>query len=158
MRKQETSDRERALRVRKRVKSKKPDFRRQEGWRYKRLKESWRRPRGIDSKMRKSVKGWPKSVKVGYRGPREARGLHPSGFEEVLVYNVDDIDKVNPETQAIKIAHTVGGRKRVEISARAREKKIYILNPKEEEKLEKVEEAEAEEVSASIDEKGSRKG
>jgi len=151
---QETLTKEHKLKVRERIKGKKPNFKRQESWRYKRLKEGWRKPRGIDSKMRKSVKGWPKSVKVGYRGPKEARGLHPSGYEEVLVYNVDDIDKVNPETQAIRIAHTVGGRKRVDISARAREKKIYILNPKEE--VEKIEEIEAEEPSASINDKESK--
>ena len=145
MKEQETSTKEQKLRVRERVKGKKPYFKRQESWRYKRVKKSWRRARGIDSKMRKKVKGWPKSVKAGYRGPKEARGLHPSGYEEVLVHNVDDVDRVNPETQAIRIARTVGGRKRVEISARAREKEIYVLNPKEEE-MEKIEEIEAEET------------
>ena len=123
------------VKIRERVKNKKPDFRRQESWRYKRVKESWRRPRGIDSKMRKKVKGWPKSPRVGYRGPREARGLHPSGYMEVLVHNVDDVDGVDPKTQAIRIAHTVGARKRVEISARAKEREIHILNPREEEAL-----------------------
>ena len=129
----ETPAKERALKVRERVKAKKPDFRRQESWRYKRVKESWRRPRGMDSKMRKKVKGWPKSPRVGYRGPREARGLHPSGYTEVLVHNVDDVDRVDPKTQAVRIAHTVGARKRVEISARAKERGIHILNPREEE-------------------------
>lgn len=131
----EAPEKEWALKVRERVKGKKPRFRRQESWRYKRLKESWRRPRGIDSKMRKKVRGWPKSAQVGYRGPKEARGLHPSGYVEVLVQNVDDIDQINPKIQAARIAHTVGARKRVEISARAKERGIYVLNPKEVEEL-----------------------
>lgn len=124
-------EKEQALKVREHVKHKKPKFRRQESWRFKKLKKNWRRPRGIDSKMRKKVKGWPKSAQVGYRGPKEARGLHPSGYLEVLVQNVDDIDKINPETQAGRIARTVGARKRVEISALAKKKGVYILNPKE---------------------------
>ncbi len=144
----EASPKQRALTVRKRLKSKKPDFRRQEVWRYKRLKESWRRPRGIDSKMRMKVKGWPKSVEIGYRGPREARGLHPSGYAEVLVHNVDEVDEVDPKTQAIRIAHTVGARKQVEISARASKKGIRILNPKKEKEKEK-----SEETAAGLEEK-----
>ena len=123
------SSKERALRKRKRVKDEKPDFRRQESWRYKRVKESWRRPRGIDSKMRKKVKGWPRSAEVGYRSSKETRGLHPSGYDEVLVRNVDDVRKVDPETQAIRIAHQVGAKKRVEISAMADELEIQVLNP-----------------------------
>jgi len=143
----ENSVKERALALRRRLKSKKPRFRRQESWRYKRVSEVWRKPDGVDSKMRKKKKGWPKSVEVGYRGPKAARGLHPSGYAEVLIHTVDDVEKVNPKTQAIRIAHTVGARKRIEITARAREKDIHILNPREVEKPlaeEEVEEAEAE--------------
>ena len=143
--KPETFTKERALRKRERVKDKKPGFKRQESWRYKRVKESWRRPRGIDSKMRKKVKGWPRSVEVGYRGPKKTRGLHPSGYAEALVYNVDDVEKVSPTTQAIRIAGAVGARKRVEISARAEERGIHVLNPKEMKELEEeVEEEEKE--------------
>jgi len=132
----------RILALRERHKSKKPKFRRQESWRYKRVSEVWRKPDGIDSKMRKKVRGWPKSVEIGYRGPRVARGLHPSGYAEVLVRTVDDVNKIDPRTHAIRIAHTVGMKKRAEISLRAGEKGVHILNPLPEVKPEEeVEEA-----------------
>jgi len=142
--KSEKPAQERALVMRKRHKNKKPKFRRQESWRYKRVSQVWRKPDGVDSKMRKRVKGWPKSVKIGYRGPRLARRLHPSGYVEMLVRTVDDLIKVNPKNQAIRIAHTVGMKKRAEISVRASEKGIRILNPLPEIKPE--EEAEEEEA------------
>ena len=116
----------------KRNRIKKPEFKRQESWRYTRVKENWRRSRGIDSKMRKKVKGWPKSPNIGYRSPKGIRGLHPSGYLEILIQNADEVDDVNPDMQVIRIAHTVGKKKRVEISARAKEKGIRILNVKEE--------------------------
>ncbi len=135
------------LKLRERVKGNKPKFRRQESWRYKRLEENWRRARGIDNKVRKRIKGWPKSPRMGYRGPKEARQLHPSGYVEVLVHNVDEVENVDPETQAVRIAHTVGARKRVEITARSQQRGIYILNPKEEEIEAEELEVEAEEAS-----------
>jgi len=144
--------RERALKLRARLKSKKPRFRRQESWRYKRVSEVWRRPDGIDSKMRIKRKGWPRSAEIGYGGPRNARGLHPSGYEEIMVRNVDELAKVDPKTQAARIAHTVGMKKRAEISLRAGERHIRILNPLPQEKpeekpAEEVEEAGVEEAA-----------
>jgi hypothetical protein len=79
--------------------------------------------------MRLKVKGWPKSVNVGYGGPRVARGLHPSGYEEVIVHNPDEAVNVDPEKQAIRIAHTVGTRKRIRITSIAKERGIRVLNP-----------------------------
>lgn len=118
------------VKLRKRVKARKPKFQGQEVWRYKRIRPRWRRPRGVDSKMRQSVKGWPETVNVGYGGPRKARGLHPSGYEEVLVHNLGEIEGLNVETQAIRIAHTVGGKKRMDMLTKAREKGLHIINPR----------------------------
>lgn len=106
--------------------------------------------------MRKKKKGWPKSVEIGYRGPKAARGLHPSGYIEVLIHTVDDVEKVNPKTQAIRIAHTVGARKRIEITARSGEMDIHVLNPRAVEKPlaeEEVEEAEAAAETEEVEEK-----
>ena len=117
------------LKLREEIASRRPEFVRQESWRYKRVKPSWRKPKGIDSKMRLRVKGWPKIVKIGYRGPAAVRGLHPSGYRDVLVYNVSDLEHLNPETEAARIAHTVGAKKRMEILAKAKELGIKVLNP-----------------------------
>jgi large subunit ribosomal protein L32e len=142
---------QKALKLRAQVKRGKPKFVRQESWRYKRLKENWRKPKGLDNKMRRKIKGWPPTVNVGYRGPKVARGLHPSGYEEVLVHNVEEIKKVNPKTQAVRIAHTVGKRERTKIIAESGKKKITVLNLKEikevvmEEKEKKEEKPEKEE-------------
>jgi large subunit ribosomal protein L32e len=134
-----------ALKARKRAKAKKPEFARSESWRYLKLKKSWRKPRGLDHKMRRKIKGWPPTVSVGYKGPKVARGLHPSGYWEVLVHNVQEVSGVDPKTQAARIAHTVGKRKRAQIVAAAREREVVILNVKEVKALVE-EEAELEEA------------
>ncbi len=121
----------RVLQKRKSAKRKKPEFDRSESWRYSKLKRSWRRPRGLDHKMRRKIKGWPPTVSSGYKGPKIARGLHPSGFREVLVYNEHNVAAIDPKTQAARIAHTVGRKKRGQIIAEARKKKIIVLNAKE---------------------------
>jgi large subunit ribosomal protein L32e len=149
---QDTTSAEKALKLRELVKKKKPDFVRQENWRYRRLKENWRRPRGLDNKMRRKIKGWPPTVSVGYRGPKVARGLHPSGYNEVLLYNAAGLQKIDPKTQAIRIAHAVGKRKRTKILLEARKRKITILNFREAKELTE-EEKPTEEKEEIIEEK-----
>jgi len=153
-----------ALKLRERIKSKRPRFRRQESWRYKRLsgrKEKWRKAEGKDSKMRLKKRGWPKSPEIGYRGPKKVRNFHPSGYEEVLVFNVDDLDNVDSKSQVVRIAHTVGAKKRVEISTRAEEKGVRVLNPRikkeaEEKIAEEVEEEKQETEKEEVEETSER--
>ena len=80
--------------------------------------------------MRINLKYRPSKVRVGFRGPKEVRGLHPSGFEEVMAYNVADLEGVDPKKQAVRIGSTVGTKKRLKIAKRAEELEIRILNMK----------------------------
>jgi len=100
------------LELRQRVASKRPEFQRGESWRYKRLETTWRKPKGVDSHQRKQKsRGRMGIVKVGYGGPRIAKGLHPSGFTDNLVFNINDLEKLNPKTDGVRLGHSVGTKK-----------------------------------------------
>lgn len=105
------------------------EFNRQDHHKKQRVDATWRRPRGGLSKQRRGIKGKGAVVESGYRSPTEVRGLHPSGFEEVRVHRPADLDGVNPETEAVRIASAVGDRKRERIEDRAEEEGIRVLNP-----------------------------
>jgi large subunit ribosomal protein L32e len=107
----------------------KPQFNRQDYHMKKRTPESWRKPRGNLSKQRRGIKGKGAMVEAGYRSPQAARGLHPSGFEEVRVHNTSDLDGVDGDTQAVRIASSVGGRKREQIEDECEDREIRVLNP-----------------------------
>jgi|SRR5581483_6738521 len=119
---------EELLAARKKVAEKRPKFIRQESWRYDRLAENWRKPKGKDNKMRKQKAGVPAIVKVGYRGPKAARGLHPSGYTDNVVHNISELAKLDPKKDAARIGHTVGKKKRIEIIAKATQLGIKMLN------------------------------
>jgi large subunit ribosomal protein L32e len=106
-----------------------PKFRREESWRYKRVKESWRAPHGKTSRVRRSKDGWPPVVKIGYSHPKATKGMHPSGLRETMVWRVQDLDGIDTKTHAARIAHTVGENKRVQIVDEAKKKNIRVLNP-----------------------------
>ncbi len=150
MTEKKVSPSQKALRVRERARNKKPNFVRAESWKYDRFSLSWRKPRGLDNKIRRKIKGWPPGPSMGYKGPKIARGLHPSGYREVIVYNVADLSNVDVNTQAVRIAHTVGKRKRADIIAKAKELNLKILNIKVSADTEEAaeEEAEGEETAA----------
>jgi large subunit ribosomal protein L32e len=144
------------LQLRKKIAEKRPEFVRQESWRYKKLASNWRKPKGKDNKMRQQVSGVPRLVKVGYKGPRISRGLHPSGYNDVLVFNTRDLTKIDPKKDAVRIAHGVGNKKRIDIVTEATKLKIKILNPGkiEAKKLpEKVETKPKKEAEAKVETK-----
>ena len=118
-----------ALKMRSEQSKKQPKFRRQEWFRYRRLsKTGYRKPKGDDSSMRKNRKYRSPMARVGYGKVAAARGLHPSGFEEILVHKADQLDGIDPEKQAVRIGSSVGNRKRSRIHERADELGLRVLN------------------------------
>ena len=108
---------------------KQPKFRRQEWYRYYRLaRTGWRKPKGMQSKQRLNMKYRTPMVRVGYGKIAAVRGLHPSGFEDILVNQPSDLDGLDPERQAIRIGAGVGNRKRANIHDRADDLGLRVLN------------------------------
>jgi large subunit ribosomal protein L32e len=122
------TQKDRLLEIRKNMKKRRPSFRRVESWRYIRVKDSWRKARGIDSRTRKKTKAGVTSPSVGYRTPKKTRGLHPSGYEEVRVVKLSDVQNLNPKRHAIKISRRLGAKKRIELIDFAQKRNFKILN------------------------------
>ena len=133
-----------SLKIRKKISSKRPDFKRSETHRFPRLGDKWRSSKGIRSKMRLKKMSRSAIVETGYRGPVLVRGLNSSGRHEIIVYRVEDLTDVDRDMEAVRIAATVGTRKRLEILAKAEELKLRVINKRPSEKAEKKEEEEIE--------------
>ena len=141
------------------MKRKRPQFLHQEHWKLKRFKKaSWRKPKGKRSKMRAKEKSKPFLVSIGYRGPAKIRGWHPKGLPEVTIHTVQDVEiasrlssqpgeqgekktaqppqsrkktatKERPKV-VLRIASSVGTRKKIDIMKTVLEKNMYVTNPR----------------------------
>jgi large subunit ribosomal protein L32e len=118
----------RLMELRNKINKKRPSFRRVESWRYKRVSDSWRKARGIDSNTRTKKKSGVKSPTVGYRNPKKVRGLHPSGYEEVRVTTIQDLKTLNKNRHAIKISSKLGSKKRIALIDFCQRRGFKILN------------------------------
>ena len=94
------------------------------------ISSSWRKPRGLHNKQRKQKKAKGNLPKPGFGSPIAVRSMHPSGFFEVLVHTVDDLEGLDPKVQAVRIASTVGNRKRMAIQDKAITAGLRVLNAK----------------------------
>lgn len=119
------------LELRKQIKSKKPDFIRQDYHKKKRLGKKWRRPKGLHSKIRLGFKGRAKKVSRGYRSPRKIRGLHKSGLQESVIKSMGDLKELNAKENCLIISSSLGDRKRIEILRKTKELGFNILNIKD---------------------------
>ena len=114
------------LKLRSEMKKKKPNFVRQDP-KLKKFDDKWRRPRGLQSKLRKNQAGHIKTPSPGYRSPIEVRGLDPKGLKPKLIHTLQDLESVNKDESAI-ISSKVGLRKKLTLLAKAKELKLNISN------------------------------
>jgi len=120
---------QRLLRISQKKKQRMPNFHADQAHRWKRVGNRWRKIRGIDSYARQKKKGRIAMVSPGYRTPKPVRNLHPSLYIEVPVHRPADLEGLDADIHAVRIAATVGARKRLEILTEAEMKDLRVLNP-----------------------------
>lgn len=118
------------LGVRKGMKDKKPEFERQDSNIFKQFRGTWRRPKGIHSKLRRGFKGHKASPSIGYAGPNLVKGLTKTGLVPVVISNPKEVDKLSQD-YAIIVSHGVGTKKRLQILTKAKDKKIKVVGVKD---------------------------
>ncbi|CCX34587.1 ribosomal protein L32e [Pyronema domesticum] len=99
---------------------------------YKCVPSSWRKPKGIDNRVRRRFKGQAAMPKIGYGSNKKTRHMTPSGHKAFLVQNTSDVELLlmHNRTFAAEIGHAVSSRKRVEILAKAKALGVKVTNPK----------------------------
>ena len=120
---------QRLVRIAQQRKLRMPKFHAENAHRWTRISKRWRKVRGIDSYTRQKKKGRLTMVSTGYRTPKVIRHLHPSLYIEVPVHRPSDLESLDPDIHAVRIAATVGGRKRQVILEEADSKLLRVLNP-----------------------------
>jgi large subunit ribosomal protein L32e len=92
------------------------------------LSDSWRKPCGQHSKQREQKKARGALPKPGFGSPVAVRGMHPSGYFEILVTSLKDLEGLDPKTQVVRLGATVGTRKRMIIQDKALTAGLRVLN------------------------------
>ncbi len=151
------------LEKRNKMNKKIPAFFRKEHYRKKKIGSGWRKARGLDNKQRLQKRGAPLRPSIGYRGPREARGLHKSGLLPIIVSNVAQLNNVTKELGVI-ISGKIGDRKRQAILNEIKKKGIALLNLDVDKAIEKIQvrfkqrdDAKKEKLAETKDEKEKKK-
>ncbi|KAI5854257.1 ribosomal protein L32e [Tricharina praecox] len=114
------------------VKKRTKRFNRHQSDRYKCVDASWRKPKGIDNRVRRRFKGQAAMPSIGYGSNKKTRHMAPSGHKAFLVQNASDVELLlmHNRTFAAEIGHAVSSRKRIEILAKAKSLGVKVTNAK----------------------------
>merc|ERR1712057_121685 len=112
------------------VKKKVTKFKRHQSDRFMRVDESWRRPKGIDSRVRRKFRGKTLMPNIGYGSNKKTRHMLKNGFKKFLIHNVKELEllMMRNGTYAAEVAHDVSLKTRNEINERAEALDIKVLN------------------------------
>lgn len=113
------------------VKKRTKKFARHQSDQFIRIRDSsWRKPKGIDGRVRRRFKGAIPMPSVGYGSDKQTRNIHPNGFKSVVINNVDELEMLmmHNRTYAATVAHSVSSRVRKEIVQRAEQLAIRVTN------------------------------
>ncbi|MBN2881677.1 hypothetical protein JXM83_06530 [Candidatus Woesearchaeota archaeon] len=102
-------------------------FLRQSVHKKKRLEAKWRRPKGLQSKLRKAQAGHSKGVSSGYGKSKSEKGT-VKGKEVVMVSSLKDLESIKSDLQVAIVASKLGAKKKIEILSKCKEAKIVVSN------------------------------
>jgi large subunit ribosomal protein L32e len=102
-----------------------PKFKRQNSKAKKRLRTGWRRPTGIDNKLRERKKGFGYMPVIGYGSERKKRNTR-NGMKIEVAHNLKEMEGF--KGKAVFIGGTVGKKKRIILIKKAGELGIKVLN------------------------------
>ncbi|EEB06537.2 60S ribosomal protein L32 [Schizosaccharomyces japonicus yFS275] len=74
------------------VKKHTTQFKRHQSDNFKRVSESWRKPKGIDGVVRRRFRGTIRMPKIGYGSNKKTKYCMPNGLKAFLVRNVADVE------------------------------------------------------------------
>merc|ERR1712088_39096 len=113
------------------VKKRTKKFIRHQSDRYDKLKRNWRKPKGIDNRVRRKFKGMYLMPNIGHGSAKETRHMLPTGFRKVLVHNVKELEVLMMQNKKFcaEIAHGVSSKNRKLLVERAQQLCIRVTNP-----------------------------
>merc|ERR1711920_672124 len=112
------------------IKKRMKKFPRFQADRFKRMNQAWRKPRGIDGRVRRKFKGSTLMPSIGYGSNKKTRFRLKNGFYKFIVQSPADLEMLlmHNEKYAVEIAHNIGAKKRKEIVERADQLRLYVTN------------------------------
>lgn len=103
-------------------------FLRYEWFKCKKLGLNWRRPVGLHSKVRQGRKGKPPQVNVGFGHAAATRGFVNGVVPAIVIQNMADLERVAATNKVVIVAAGLGMRAATEISKKAEQLGVRILN------------------------------
>merc|ERR1712113_579568 len=112
------------------VKKRTKKFTRHQSDRYKKLTRNWRKPKGIDNRVRRKFKGMYLMPNIGYGSAKTTKHMLPIGFRKVLVHNVKGLEVLMMQNKKFcaEIAHGVSAKNRKTLVERAQQLCIRVTN------------------------------
>ncbi|KAE8692738.1 60S ribosomal protein L32 [Hibiscus syriacus] len=98
------------------VKKRLKKFKRPQSDRKISVKTNWRRPKGIDSCVRRKFNGCTLMPNIGYGLDKKTRNYLPNGFKKFIVHNVGELEllMMHNMSYCVEITHDVSTKKRID--------------------------------------------